>query len=39
LNTVPTEEVATQIQALQTRLQASLQATWLLYKTSLVNYI
>ncbi len=36
---VPTEEVATQILALQTRLQASLQTTSLLYKTSLVNYI
>jgi flagellin-like hook-associated protein FlgL len=36
---VPTEEVAAQILALQTRLQASLQTTSLLYKTSLVNYI
>jgi flagellin-like hook-associated protein FlgL len=36
---VPPEEVAAQILALQTRLQASLQTTSLLYKTSLVNYI
>jgi flagellar hook-associated protein 3 FlgL len=36
---VPTEQVATEILALQTRLQASLQTTSLLYKTSLVNYI
>ncbi len=36
---VPTEDVAAQIMALQTRLQASLQTTSLLYKTSLVNYI
>jgi flagellar hook-associated protein 3 FlgL len=33
------EDVASQILALQTRLQASLQATALLYKTSLVNYM
>jgi flagellar hook-associated protein 3 FlgL len=36
---VPTEEVAAQIMALQTQLQASLQTTSLLYKTSLVNYV
>jgi flagellin-like hook-associated protein FlgL len=36
---VPTEEVAAQILALQTRLQASLQTTALLFETSLVNYI
>ena len=36
---VPSEQVASQILALQTRLQASLQTTSLLYKTSLVNYI
>ncbi|SRR6266545_1470782 len=36
---VPNEEVAAQILALQTRLQASLQTTSLLYQTSLVNYI
>jgi flagellar hook-associated protein 3 FlgL len=36
---VSTEEVAAQILALQTRLQASLQTTALLYQTSLVNYI
>jgi flagellar hook-associated protein 3 FlgL len=33
------EEVATQIIALQTRLQASLQTTAMLYQTSLVNYL
>ncbi len=33
------EEVGTQILALQTRLQASLQTTALLYRTSLVNYL
>lgn len=36
---VPTEQVGAQIMALQTRLQASLQTTSLLFKTSLVNYI
>lgn len=36
---VKTEEVAAQIMALQTRLQASLQTTALLFNTSLVNYI
>ena len=36
---VPTEEVGARILALQTRLQASLQTTSLLFQTSLVNYI
>jgi len=36
---VPTEQVATQILALQTRMQASLQTTSLLYRLSLVNFI
>ena len=36
---VSTEEVAAQILALQTRLQASLQTTSMLYNTSLVNYL
>ena len=36
---VSNEEVASQIIALQTRLQASLQTTSLLYQTSLVNYL
>jgi flagellin-like hook-associated protein FlgL len=36
---VSTEEVAAQILALQTRLQASLQTTALLYQTSLVNFL
>jgi len=36
---VPTEEVAAQILALQTRLQASMQTTSLLYKLSLVNFL
>jgi flagellin-like hook-associated protein FlgL len=36
---VSDEEVASQILALQTRLQASLQTTSLLYQTSLVNYL
>jgi flagellin-like hook-associated protein FlgL len=36
---VPPEQVASQIMALQTRLQASLQTTALLYQTSLVNYL
>jgi flagellar hook-associated protein 3 FlgL len=35
----PTEEVAAQILALQTRLQATMQTTALLYQTSLVNYL
>jgi flagellin-like hook-associated protein FlgL len=36
---VPVEEVGAQILALQTRLQASLQTTAMLFQTSLVNYI
>jgi hypothetical protein len=36
---VPLEEVGTQILAMQTRLQASLQTTAMLFQTSLVNYI
>lgn len=36
---VPTEQVGAEIMALQTRLQASLQTTSLLYKMSLVNYM
>jgi len=36
---VSVEEVGAQILALQTRLQASLQTTALLFETSLVNYI
>jgi flagellin-like hook-associated protein FlgL len=36
---IPTEEVATKILALQTRLQASLQTTSLLHQISLVNYL
>jgi flagellin-like hook-associated protein FlgL len=36
---VSNEDVATKIMTLQTRLQASLQTTALLYQTSLVNYI
>jgi flagellin-like hook-associated protein FlgL len=36
---VPTEEVAAQILALQTRLQASLQTTALLYQSSLVYFL
>jgi flagellar hook-associated protein 3 FlgL len=36
---VPAEEVAAQILALQTRLQASLQTTSMLYQTSLVNFL
>jgi len=36
---VSTEQVATQILTLQTRLQASLQTTSLLYKLSLANYL
>lgn len=36
---VSNEEVAAQILALQTRLQASLQTTSLLYQISLVNYL
>jgi flagellin-like hook-associated protein FlgL len=36
---VPPEQVAAQIMGLQTRLQASLQATALLFQTSLVKYL
>jgi hypothetical protein len=36
---VSTEEVATQILALQTRLQASLQTTAILYQLNLSNYL
>jgi flagellar hook-associated protein 3 FlgL len=36
---VSTEEVAAQILAMQTRLQASLQTTSMLYQTSLVNFL
>ena len=35
----PQEEVAAQILALQTRLQASLQTTAMLYQLSIVNYL
>jgi flagellar hook-associated protein 3 FlgL len=35
----PKEEVAAQILALQTRLQASLQTTAMLYQVSIVNYL
>lgn len=36
---VPTEQIGAEILAMQTRLQASLQTTALLAKTSLVNYL
>lgn len=36
---VPTEQVAAEILALQTRLQASLQTTSMMYQISLVNYL
>ena len=39
LEGVSTEEIASAILALQTRLQASLQTTAILYQTSLVNYL
>jgi flagellin-like hook-associated protein FlgL len=39
IENVSPEEVGAQILALQTRLQASLQTTALLYRTSLVNYL
>lgn len=39
IENVSPEEVGVQILALQTRLQASLQTTALLYQTSLVNYL
>ena len=35
----PQDQVAAQILALQTRLQASLQTTSMLYKLSIINYI
>ena len=35
----PQEEVAAQILALQTRLQASLQTTAMLYQLSIVQYL
>jgi hypothetical protein len=35
----PQEEVAAQILALQTRLQASLQTTAMLYQMSIVQYL
>jgi len=36
---IPTEQIGAQILAMQTRLQASLQVTALLAKTTLVNYL
>jgi flagellin-like hook-associated protein FlgL len=39
ISTVPKEDVAMEILALQTRLQASYQATSLIAQLSLVNYI
>jgi flagellin-like hook-associated protein FlgL len=39
ITTVPEEQVGAQILALQTNLQATLQTTALLYRTSLVNYL
>ena len=36
---VSNEEVAAQILAMQTSLQASLQTTAMLYKTSILNYL
>lgn len=36
---IPTEEVAAKILALQTSLQATLQTTALLLRTTLLNYI
>jgi flagellin-like hook-associated protein FlgL len=36
---VSNEEVGAQILTLQTRLQASMQVTSMLYQTSLVNYM
>ena len=35
----PTEQVGAEILAMQTRLQASLQTTAMLYRLSLVNYV
>jgi flagellar hook-associated protein 3 FlgL len=39
IETIPEEDVATQILALQTRLQASYQATSMIAHLSLVNYL
>jgi flagellar hook-associated protein 3 FlgL len=39
IENAPEDEVAAQVLALQTRLQASLQTTSILYKLSIVNYI
>jgi flagellar hook-associated protein 3 FlgL len=39
LDGVSNESVGAQILALQTRMQASMQTTALLFKTSLVNYL
>ncbi len=39
IETVPPEQVAVEIIALQTRLQASMQTTSMLYQISLVNYL
>ena len=39
IESIPQEDVATQILALQTRLQASYQATSLIAHLSLVNYL
>jgi hypothetical protein len=36
---IPAEQVATEILALQTRLQASLQTTAILYQLNLANYL
>ena len=36
---VSNEEVGSQILALQTRMQASMQTTAMLFQTSLVNYL
>ena len=39
ITSVPQEQVGAQILALQTSLQASLQTTAMLYRTSLINYL
>jgi flagellin-like hook-associated protein FlgL len=39
IENVSPEEVGAQLLSLQTRMQASMQATALLYQTSLVNYL
>ena len=36
---VSNEEVGSELLALQTRMQASMQTTSMLYRTSLVNYL